>query len=564
MGFSVLSHGVSGGWQSRCFHDRIRNGIGIMKLLKVVSVACLLGISLLRPAVAFNEQPLGSPPQSVTLAWSPSSDSSVTGYNLYYGRTFVSPTNRLDVGAALTATVTNLESGLAYFFYATAYDASGVESEPSNLITHTPTSGPSSPSDLFVKAVTTRSVSLRWQKNSTDLDGFYIERSLDGNTFVTVATVGAGATNHVFTDTQGFSAKTYPYWFRVTAFRGSSVSAPSSPATAVTNRSDLVITSVSFTPTAPVAGSRVLFKAVVRNQGTAATPQGVNVMVSFSVNGQPAAAWCSLTNSLAPGAKTTVTAQNGPDGLATWTATVGFHSVTATVDAQGSLTESQDGNNQFSAGLAVPLADAPVASLSLNKSVVSETDSVGAVVTVSRSGSTVSPLTVLLIWGGSARTGTDVAPPPPFVIIPGGSASITFSLKPIHNLLVSPEKTVMLTVAPDVDYRVGGSSSITLRISNQDVDSDGDGMSNAAEQLAGTAANNANSNLRIQSMIHGPDGQMTVRWGSVAGISYRVLFASSLENANWTPISPRLTASESTTSWTFTPTNMVGVYGLGF
>lgn len=252
-----------------------------MKLLKVVSVACVLGISLLRPVVAFSQQLPGSPHQSVTLAWSPSPDSSVTGYHLYYGQTFVSPTNRLDVGMGLTATVTNLESGLTYFFYATAYDASGVESEPSNLITHTPTSGPSSPSDLFAKAVTTRSVSLRWQNNSSDVDGFYIERSLDGDTFTTVATVGASATNHVFTDNQGFSAKTYPYWFRVSAFKGSSVSVPSSAATAVTNRADLIISSVSFTPTAPVAGAAVLFKAIVRNQGAAATPQGVNVLVSF-------------------------------------------------------------------------------------------------------------------------------------------------------------------------------------------------------------------------------------------------------------------------------------------
>jgi len=536
--------------------------MGFMALLKVLSVVCLLGISLLRPAVAFSQQLTSPPRQSVTLAWSASPDGQAKGYMLYHGRMSVSPTNRLDVGTSLTATVTNLEAGLTYFFYATAYDASAVESEPSNLITHTP--GLAAPNKLLAEATGTRSVSLQWQSNSADLDGFYIERSLDGNTYVNVATVAAGTTAYVFTDKKGFSARNYPYWFRVRAFKGSLVSVPSNPATAVTDQADLVISSLSFSPSAPVAGASVVFEAIVRNQGVAATPQGVNVLVGFSVNGQPAVAWCNMTNSLAPGAKTTITAQEGPAGLATWIASAGFHSVTATADLLGSLAESQETNNQLTSVLAVPLANAPAASISLNKSVVAETDTVGVVATVSRSGSTVSPLTVLLIPGGSARSGADFAPVPASVIIPAGAASMTFSLKPIHNLIVSPEKTVTLSLLPDVDYQFGASSSITLRITNQDVDSDGDGMSNAAEQLAGTSANDANSNLKIHSLSRGLDGQMTVRWDSVPGISYRVLFAGSLDNATWTPISPPISASGSATSWTFTPTNTVGIYGLGF
>lgn len=533
-----------------------------MKVFKGVFVACLLGFSLLRSGVAFSQQLLGPPRQSVTLAWSPSPDGSVTGYALYYGRTFVAPTNRLDVGAGLTATVTNLEPGLTYFFYATAYDSTGVESEPSNLITYT--LGPTAPSQLIAEAATSRSVSLRWQNNSSDEDGFYIERSLDGIHYENVATVAPGTTDYVFTFKQGFSARVYPYWFRVSAFKSSLVSVPSNPATAVTNRADLVISSMSFYPAAPVAGSPVLFEAVVRNQGAASSPQGVNVMVGFSVDGQPAVAWCSLTNSLSPGGRTTVTAQEGPGGLATWLATAGFHAVTSTVDLFGSLAESQEANNQFSTVMAVPLANAPAASLSLNKPVVSETDPAGVVVTVSRSGSTVLPLTVLLNVGGSARSGADFAPVPASVVIPVGVASVTIALKPIHNLIVSPEKTVTLSLIPDVNYRFGATDSVTLRITNQDVDSDQDGMSNAAEQMAGTGVNDPNSNLKIHSMTRGSNGQMTVQWGSVPGISYRILYASSLDDAAWTPISPTITAAGTSTTWTFTPTNSVGLYGLGF
>jgi hypothetical protein len=338
------------------------------------------------------------------------------------------------VGAALTATVTNLEPGLAYFFFATAYDASGVESEPSNLITHTPTAGPATPSDLIVEVETARRVSLQWQNNASDVDGFHIERSLDGINYVNVGTVNADETVFRFSDNKGFSVRTYPYWFRVSAFKGSLVSVPSIPATAVTNRADLVINSVSFTPSAPVAGASVLFRAEVRNQGAAHTPQGVSVMVGFSVNGQPAVAWCYLTNALSPGAKTTVTAQQGPLGLATWVALAGLQSVTATVDLLDYLDEPREDNNQFATSMAVPLANAPAASLALNRSVVSETDLTGAIVTVSRSGSTTAPLTVTLNVGGTARSGADFAPVPTVVVIPVGAASVTIPLNPIHNL----------------------------------------------------------------------------------------------------------------------------------
>lgn len=84
-----------------------------------------------------------SPSQSVTLAWSPSPDVTVTGYNLYWWRTSTSVTNKVDVGLSLTTTVSNLLAGRTYGFFATAYDSAGTESEPSNFVTYTPaTNGP--------------------------------------------------------------------------------------------------------------------------------------------------------------------------------------------------------------------------------------------------------------------------------------------------------------------------------------------------------------------------------------------------------------------------------------
>lgn len=74
---------------------------------------------------------------SVSLAWNPSPDPSVTGYYLYYhlkGRTNIS---RINVGKSTKATIPNLQPGQTYAFYATAHNAAGLESLPSNEVYYT-------------------------------------------------------------------------------------------------------------------------------------------------------------------------------------------------------------------------------------------------------------------------------------------------------------------------------------------------------------------------------------------------------------------------------------------
>jgi hypothetical protein len=69
---------------------------------------------------------------SVTLAWNPSSDASVAGYNIYYGSASHDYTNEVPVGNVTSASISGLVAGSTYFFAATAYDASGQESAFSN------------------------------------------------------------------------------------------------------------------------------------------------------------------------------------------------------------------------------------------------------------------------------------------------------------------------------------------------------------------------------------------------------------------------------------------------
>ncbi|MCX6896709.1 MAG: alpha-amylase family glycosyl hydrolase [Verrucomicrobia bacterium] len=92
----------------------------------------------------------------------------------------------------------------------------------------------------------------------------------------------------------------------------------------------------------------------------------------------------------------------------------------------------------------------------------------------------------------------------------------------------------------------GGASanSAGVILLDPNVDSDGDGMSNAAEDLAGTNPLDSASALRILSFT----GGSTLTWSSVTGRTYKVLAASAL-GAGFTPASGVITGASATASW---------------
>jgi len=71
---------------------------------------------------------------SVTLAWNPSADPTITGYNIYYGGASYNYTNEISVGDATNVTISGLIPGTTYYFAATTYSASGMESEFSSQL----------------------------------------------------------------------------------------------------------------------------------------------------------------------------------------------------------------------------------------------------------------------------------------------------------------------------------------------------------------------------------------------------------------------------------------------
>ena len=94
------------------------------------SIARAALISILLSGFGFQFSALAV--QSATLNWDPSTDSNVAGYNIYYGTASHTYTNVIVLGNVTNTTVTGLIEGATYFFAATTYNASGVESGFSN------------------------------------------------------------------------------------------------------------------------------------------------------------------------------------------------------------------------------------------------------------------------------------------------------------------------------------------------------------------------------------------------------------------------------------------------
>jgi len=94
---------------------------------------------------------------------------------------------------------------------------------------------PTAPSNLVATAASSASIHLTWSDNSTDENGFAIERAPDAGgragTYAQAGTVAAGVA--AYSDT-GLSAST-TYWYRIRAYNGAGSSAYSAAAHATTS-----------------------------------------------------------------------------------------------------------------------------------------------------------------------------------------------------------------------------------------------------------------------------------------------------------------------------------------
>jgi subtilase family serine protease len=199
-------------------------------------------------------------------------------------------------------------------------------------------------------------VVLNWTNAPAQPTTYTVKRArTSGGPYAAIATgITEGVTATTYTDSAVTNGGTYYY---VVSAVNASGEGPNSTQVVVSlpnaNFPDVVITSIKWSPDPPFAGNHLIFRATVKNQGTAPTPAGTVLGVGFSIDGSANVSWSgSYSSALAPGASVTLTADGGPTGNY-WTATAGAHSVTATADDINRFPESNEGNNAASAYLGI-------------------------------------------------------------------------------------------------------------------------------------------------------------------------------------------------------------------
>ncbi len=138
-----------------------------------------------------------------------------------------------------------------------------------------------------------------------------------------------------------------------------------------------------------------------------------------------------------------------------------------------------------------------------------EFDGAAGQITVTRLGSTATPLFVPLVFGGTAVAGTHYVTPPASLLIPAGAASGTLTLTPITDALAQGDRTITLSLTGDYTFAATGpaaAATVTLSdkpydawrsarfssaeladasVSGDAADPDGDGMGNLLEYALG-------------------------------------------------------------------------------
>jgi hypothetical protein len=150
---------------------------------------------------------------NLTFAWEASTDDmGVTGYRVYYrtsGAAYTLP-NSVDMGNALTGTVTGLTANTLYYFCVTAHDVVPNESTCSQErgeITGPTT--PTAPPNLYDAGHTCQQVRLRWERSFDDLAVTEYRVRRDN---VQIGTVGG--TTRIYDDRTVNANATYTYHVR--------------------------------------------------------------------------------------------------------------------------------------------------------------------------------------------------------------------------------------------------------------------------------------------------------------------------------------------------------------
>jgi len=169
----------------------------------------------------------------INLSWSDNS-ANETGFKVERATSSAGPWGQIGTTAAASYADTGLSGSTTYWYRVRAYNTAGnsAYSNTASAITSASATAPAAPGNLAAGAVSASQINLSWLDNSSNENGFKIERAAaSGGPWSQIGTAAAGAIAYV--DASGLAGST-PYWYRVRAFNTAGDSPYSNTATATT------------------------------------------------------------------------------------------------------------------------------------------------------------------------------------------------------------------------------------------------------------------------------------------------------------------------------------------
>jgi hypothetical protein len=176
---------------------------------------------------------------SITLGWSPNTESDIGGYIIYYGLNSRNYTFTNDVGNQTSGTVTGLELGRTYYFALKAYNTSGLYSDYSAEITYPPVAG----TTTTIGANTSTTTTTIGANTSTTTT------TIGANTSTTTTTIGANTSTT--TTTIGANTSTTTAVSRGGGGGGGGGGSYSPTTTTTTTTTTILVKTTSTTTTIP-------------------------------------------------------------------------------------------------------------------------------------------------------------------------------------------------------------------------------------------------------------------------------------------------------------------------
>ena len=112
----------------------------------------------------------------------------------------------------------------------------------------------------------------------------------------------------------------------------------------------------------------------------------------------------------------------------------------------------------------------PTVSVTATAPTASEATGAPGIFTVTRTGSTLTPLLVPLAWSGTVIPGTHCQALPATLLLPAGVASATITVTPIADDLAQGERSLLLTLTQDFSLSVGAASTSTVTLQDKPYD----------------------------------------------------------------------------------------------